>query len=314
MQRICLVIIFLAYCLIPTNAQDHESAQFVSFAGGSFIMGDQFGLGEPDERPLHTVSVDGFLIATHELTVGEFRQFVEATGYQTTAEKRGNASVYVVGVGSVKDSTANWQSPGFPYNDRYPVVLVSWIDAVHYCNWRSEQEGYESCYSFQGEEVTCDFSKSGYRLPTEAEWEYAARSGGKDYRFGWGNGHPGDEGKRWANVRDMVLGRATGTTGVWREYEDGYVYAAPVGTFEPNEAGLYDISGNVYEWCWDWLDENYYAVSPSHNPSGPESGEYRACRDVGFICYQEKARITRRGYGKTDLAFSWGGFRICRNR
>ncbi|MEE4256154.1 MAG: SUMF1/EgtB/PvdO family nonheme iron enzyme, partial [Bacteroidales bacterium] len=147
----------------------------------------------------------------------------------------------------------------------------------------------------------------------EAEWEYIARSGGRDIKYAWGNGSPEINGKKYANIRDESLGRASSRKGIQTGYDDGYVYAAPVGSFQPNSLGIYDLGGNVYEWCWDWFSDDYYKHSPADYPVCNEPCEMRSCRDVGFICYDISRRVISRGKGKPDLTFSWGGFRIARN-
>ncbi len=288
--------------------------QMVLVKQGSFEMGDIFGDGEEDELPLHMVELSSFYAGKCEITIGEFRQFVESTGYVSTAEKEKKARIWKAGIGVVNDSTCFWDKLNYEVTDQHPVVLVSWIDAVEYCNWRSRIEGLEACYAFFNDSVTCDFTKKGYRLLTEAEWEYIARDGGKRQKYSWGNGEPFvDEGKA-CNLRDETLGRASSKKGIWEGYNDDFVYAAPVGSFEPNSLGIYDLSGNVYEWCWDWYDENYYENSPSKDPNGPVSGEFHACRGGSFICYRQSIRVINRGKGNPDLTFSWGGFRIARTK
>jgi formylglycine-generating enzyme required for sulfatase activity len=280
--------------------------------GGRFDMGDTFGEGEVDETPVHEVVLSPFLIGKHEVTAGQFRTFVEATEYVTTAERSDGAMVFV-GKKVERRPDANWRNPYFDQDDRHPVVCVSWYDAVAYCNWRSRQEGLRLCYSGSGDEVTCDFKADGYRLPTEAEWEYAARSGGKPVRYAWGDGEPYVAGRKAANTRDEAAHRQWNIDKVWKGYDDGYAYTAPAGSFAPNDLGIHDISGNVYEWCWDWYDEEYYAHSVPCNPMGPRQGTMRACRDCGYTCAIRHECVASRGKGKPDLVFSWGGFRVARS-
>jgi len=119
----------------------------------------------------------------------------------------------------------------------------------------------------------CNFKANGYRLPTEAEWEYAGKSGGKTYMFSWGN----DTKKPKENVADLSFKKEFKQFLAWENYKDGYVYSSPVGTFTSNELGLYDISGNVYEWCWNW-STNSYEEKNVINPSGPENGTHKITR------------------------------------
>ncbi|UCE60849.1 MAG: formylglycine-generating enzyme family protein [Phycisphaerales bacterium] len=280
--------------------------------GGSFEMGNTFEGGDDDERPVHHVELDSFLIARTELTVGQFRKFIEATGYVTTAEQGKGCRVFGdVESGRKRDSS--WRNVYYEQDDRHPVVCVSWYDAVEYCNWRSREEGLEPCFSGSGKEITCDFSANGYRLPTEAEWEYAARSGGKSYKYAWGDGEPYIDGRLAGNTRDQAAARQFGLKKIWEGYDDGYAYTAPAGSFAPNELGIHDFSGSVYEWCWDWYDQYYYANTAAKNPAGPETGTNRASRDAGFSCSISQECVASRGRGNPKLTFSWGGFRIARS-
>ena len=184
---------------------------------GSFEMGDHFNEGSGSERPVHTVTLDAFYMDVHEVTVGQFREFANQSGYE---------------YGGNWDSVARY-SPG----DEYPMVNVSWNDATAYAKW------------------------AGKRLPTEAEWEYAARGGLIGKRYPWGDELSHDD----ANY--------SGTGG-----KDKWGRCSPVGSFEANGYGLYDMAGNVQEWCQDWYGENYYSSSPAKNPPGPGSGSSRVLR------------------------------------
>jgi len=170
------------------------------------------------------------------------------------------------------------------------MVEVSWYGAVAYCNWRSSEEGYESCYNLSTWE--CDFSKHGYRLPTEAEWEYAARGGLSGKRFPWANpnishteanyyahpGYPYDENP---------------TIGYHPDWNNGiYPHTSVVGSFSANGYGLYDMAGNVQEWCNDWYNGNYYDTSPYDNPEGPASSPY-GCRVLRGGSLNHYARFCR---------------------
>ncbi len=161
-----------------------------------------------------------------------------------------------------QDAKYTWRNPGFAQTDEHPVVNVSWNDAVAFCEWLSKQEGKR------------------YRLPTEAEWEYACRAGSTT-RFS-----NGDDPERPGDVGNVADGTAKAKYPKWNgtiTARDGYVYTAPVGTFRPNGFGLYDMHGNVWEWCSDWYDQSYYANSPVEDPQGPATGSDRVVRGGGWF-------------------------------
>lgn len=288
-----------------------KTTDMVYVEGGSFMMGNVFSGGDASELPVHEVKLDSYYIGRCEVTVGEFAEFVEATGYETTAEKDGGAKIFD-GTKMVQDSGACWKKVNFKQENDYPVVCVSWYDAVEYCNWRSRRDGLKPCYRGEGDDVVCDFEAGGYRLPTEAEWEYAARSRGRNYQYAWGNGEPYVNDEKAANIRDEAAKRGWGEAvqTYWEGYDDGYLFTSPVAAFAPNDLGVCGMSGNVYEWCWDWYDENYYAHSQTENPLGADSGEFRLCRDVGYGCLLEAARTCNRGKAAPGHRFLHGGFRL----
>jgi formylglycine-generating enzyme required for sulfatase activity len=194
--------------------------EMVWIQAGRFRMGTIQGYGFDNEQPVHWVSVDKFAMGRYEVTVGEFRRFVKASGYKTDAEKKGGCkSNYAKGWEWVKG--ANWRNPGYSQTDNHPVVCVSWDDATAYANWLSQQTGHT------------------YRLPTEAEWEYAARAG-TETKYWWGN----DIGSNRANCYNCGS-----------RWDDKST--APVGSFAANQFGLYDTVGNVREWTCSEYESNY---------------------------------------------------------
>ena len=206
----------------------------------------------PAEAPQHKVRISSdFLIGKFEVTVGQFRKFVSATQYKTEAEKRGGALVYVDGKWQDKRD-ASWKKPYLPQTDDHPVVCVSWNDARAFCDWLNKT----------------DLTKPGaweYRLPTEAEWEYAAR-GPKSLRYPWGN-----------DWDDWRLNRAKDT--------DGHDKTAPVGSFTfrgDSPFGLCDMAGNVWEWCEDTYDKDFYKTSPDADPVNRKEGERRVLHGGGW--------------------------------
>jgi formylglycine-generating enzyme required for sulfatase activity len=278
----------------PTSSEpkskDKTSAEGMVFIkGGCFDMGDTFGDGEDDEKPVHEVCVDDFYMGEHEVTVGEFRDFVNETGYKTEAES-GGGCVYYTGSEFQIGRDKYWDNPGFSQTDRSPVTCVSWNDANKLIKWKKRNTGLN------------------YRLPTEAEWEYAARGGGKKVKF---SGFSGElEIYKYGNFCDDNCDFNWKT----KNQNDGYKYTAPVGSFKPNGIGLYDMSGNVYEWVSDWYGKDYYRNSPKDNPKGPGSGEYRALRGGSWDDKPLHLRAANRFRGLPDeRSNSRGGFRIAQD-
>lgn len=216
--------------------------QFVGVKGGCYQMGNSFGDGEVDEKPVHEVCVDDFGIGRTEVTVDQFRSFVTDKGFTTDAEKDGGCYVWN-GATWDKNAAASWRSPGFSQEPTHPVTCVSWNDATAFASWLSRKSGRT------------------VRLPTEAEWEYAARSGGRSDKYVGGNDI---DSVAWYN------GNSGNKT-------------HPVGVKAANGTGLYDMTGNVWEWCSDWHGIDYYANSPRNNPAGPSSGSYRVIRGGSWL-------------------------------
>jgi formylglycine-generating enzyme required for sulfatase activity len=199
----------------------------------------------------------------------------------------------------------------------YPVVQVSWYGAAAFCNWRSQQAGLESCYDLS--RWKCDYRKNGVRLPTEAEWEYAARGGENNpyRRFPWG--HTDNISHSLANYFAKaeseyyydITAHQEGYQGPHPGYDDGvFPYIAPVDSFQPNGYGLYNAAGNVFEWCNDYYSENYYALSPVENPQGPQFGEYRIIRGGGWDIFSMFSRVAYRGISYSDGQDYTHGFRF----
>ena len=210
-----------------TLTADLSLFNMIYIPGGTFDMGCGSCTSDCDEneKPVHTVTVSNFYMSTTEVTVNHFRKFVEATHYTTDAERGDGCYVYE-GNWNLK-AGANWRTPGFSQTHDDPVVCVSWNDAVAFTVWLSNT------------------NKKNYRLPSEAEWEYAARSGGKNEKYAGTN----------SNLDDYA----------WIDNNSGNK-THPVGQKIPNGLGLYDMSGNVWEWCSDWYDEDYYKISPVKDP------------------------------------------------
>ena len=231
----------------------------VSIPAGMFEMGSSDKHGSADEYPRHTVSLDAFFLDMYEVTNRQFRKFVKATGYKTTAEIQGKAWAYVEDEQWTEVPGAWWRKPEgrasifASRRGSHPVVALSWEDAKSYCEW------------------------VGKRLPTEAEWEYAARAGTATNAW-WGGKLSGS--REVGNVADQTHKREFSERPwpILEQYDDHYVRTAPVGTFEPNGWGLYDMIGNASEWVADWYGNNYYAQSSRKNPQGPSTGHFKVLR------------------------------------
>ncbi len=273
----------------PRNATLTKTpADMVRIPGGTFAMGTNDGF--PFEGPVHSVTIKPFLLDRHEVTVGQFARFIKATGYKTEAEKFGWAGVFDPARGQwTKGDGANWRRPDGPNKPAAqlsePVTQISHADALAYAHW------------------------AGKRLPTEAEWEWAARGDLPGKTFPWGDDLT-PKGKPVANWwQGEFPARDTG--------EDGFKgRRAPVGRFAPNGYGLYDMAGNVWEWCGDWFDPDYYARSPKTNPRGPASGDERVIRGGSWMCslnYCRGFRAAARSHSAPDSGLNNLGFRCARD-
>ncbi len=269
---------------------DDRTDNMVLIPGGTFQMGSE---ESDDEKPVHRVTLSDFYLSKYEVTLAEFRAFIEASGYQTDAEKEGDSYGYE-GTEWKKIAGRNWRHDpeGNPAPDNHPVINVSWNDAVAYCQWLGEKTGLP------------------YRLPTEAEWEYAAGNGAKHTKFSWGNGDP--TGKKGGNVADETGKKKFSTWTIFSGYTDGFVFTAPVGSFDYNDFGLYDMTGNVWEWCSDWYGS--YASGNQTNPSGPASGSVRVLRGGSWLYHPLYCRVANRDSSTPGYRNGNVGFRLARTK
>jgi sulfatase modifying factor 1 len=180
--------------------------------------------------------------------------------------------------------------PKQPYwnNDNHPVVKVSWNNANAYAKWKKK------------------------RLPSEAEWEYAARAGRKGYFYSWGNKAPGR--RKGGNIADEALRSEKKFWRIWKNYYDGFVYTAPRGSFYSNDFGLFDMTGNVWEWCSDWYTANYYKSSPEKNPPGPEKASHKVLRGGSWNFAPRDVLATRRLHYRSDVELDYIGFRCAKDK
>jgi formylglycine-generating enzyme required for sulfatase activity len=297
----------------------------VSIPAGTFQMGDSIGDGGASERPVHTVTLDSFAMGKYEITNGQYCIFLNSA--YPSQLKVVNGFVYASG------DTAN----SFPYCDTStsssysqiafsnntfsvrtksardmsndPMVCVSWYGAAAYCNWRSQQEGREECYDLST--WTCDFSRKGYRLATEAEWEYAARGGLAGRRFPWGDTITHSQANYYSD--SYYSYDISPTRWYHPAWNDGNLpYTSPVGSFPANGHGLCDMAGNVWEWCNDWYLSSYYSSSSQTNPTGPITGAFRVIRGGGWYDYAGDCRVALRSYGyyPSSRYDGYGGFRV----
>jgi formylglycine-generating enzyme len=280
----------------------------VKLDGGPFLMGtdNREGFPHDGEGPVREVTLHPFYIDIHAVTNHQFESFVKATGYKTEAERWGWSFVFqghipaeryreivettVPGVAWwCKVSGANWMHPEDPDSNmdsraNHPVVHVSWNDAIEYCRW------------------------SGKRLPTEAEWEYAARGGLEQKEFPWGD-ELTPNGRHMCNIWQ-------GEFPVSDLAEDGYSAPAPVDAFPPNGYGLYSLAGNTWEWCQDWFHPTHHLTATRHNPVGPLEGQARVMRGGSYLChhsYCNRYRVAARTSNTPDSTTTNIGFRCVRD-
>jgi formylglycine-generating enzyme len=288
------------------RSTDRKLSGMVPVPGGRTLMGDPFDEGYPadGETPVHTVELPDFRLDATQVTNAQFATFVKDTGWVTDAEELGVSAVFGLALRDNPDLPrshvlrqvdgtpwwlavrgATWRAPEGPGSDvrhrqNHPVVHVSWLDAEAYAGW------------------------AGKRLPTEAEWEYAARGGLQGARYPWG---------------DELVPRGRWRCNIWQgsfpevnTLEDGYLTTCPVRAFPPNTFGLFGTSGNVWEWCGDWFSPTYYTESPMPSPTGPDHGTQRVMRGGSYLChdsYCNRYRVAARSSNTPDSATANTGFR-----
>ncbi|POH74999.1 formylglycine-generating enzyme family protein [Arthrobacter glacialis] len=283
----------------------------VSIPAGTFAMGDPFDEGYPadGETPVHQVDMSAFSIDTMAVSNASFAAFIDATGYRSESELYGTSAVFHLAVQARKTDIlgpaagtpwwlnvrgADWAHPAGPLSSwqdipNHPVTQVSHTDALAYCAW------------------------AGRALPTEAQWEYAARGGLEQARYPWGNELHGTD-PAGGLVHNCNIWQGTFPTE--NTLDDGFLTTAPVDSFEPNGYGLYQTSGNVWEWCADWFLPKYYkgclAKGTMMDPEGPTVGRGRVMRGGSYLChdsYCNRYRLAARSANTPDSASGNLGFR-----
>ncbi|RMB61934.1 formylglycine-generating enzyme family protein [Tessaracoccus antarcticus] len=290
---------------VPASRTSRHGIEQVAVPAGTFAMGDHHGDGHPDdgETPIHTVTLSAFDIDATSVTNADFATFVDATGYLSESERQGFSAVFHLAFAGADDDVlgtaggapwwygvrgADWRHPDGPGStidgrDEHPVVQVSWDDAQAYCAW------------------------AGRSLPTEAQWERAARGGVEGQRYPWGDDIPARAtGTHWPC--NIFQGSFPGENTT----EDGFLTTAPVRSYATNALGLWQMVGNVWEWCADWFDPHWYAASPRENPQGPAAGSGRVMRGGSYLChdsYCNRYRNAARTSNTPDSASGNVGFR-----
>lgn len=283
------------------TTHDDNTTNMVKLSGGSFLMGgNDKSFPSDGEGPVRKVTLNPFWIDTYTVTNAQFAQFIAATNYVTEAEKFGWSYVFYMFLPEDHPPTrgvqsapwwrqvfgASWQHPEGPNSNvdnrqNHPVIHVSWNDAVAYANW------------------------VGKRLPTEAEWEYAARGGLRQKRYPWGDQlHP--KNKHRCNIWQGKFPQQN-------TKRDGFLGTAPVDSFHPNKYGLYNSSGNVWEWCSDWFSPTYHRLSPRDNPKGPPMGDAKVMKGGSYLChksYCNRYRVAARTHNTPDSSTGHMGFRL----
>ena len=284
-----------------TRVRVWASDSMALIPAGAFQMGTNFTDDPEDAQPNHTVTNSAFYMDKYEVTSQHWQDvYIWATnnGYAFT-------------------------DPGAGKAPNHPVHTISWHDCVKWCNARSQKEGLTPCYYLDAAQTVIyktdtsnawndavKWTANGYRLPTEAEWEKAARGGAVGMRF------------PWADANTITNSRANYNGNTAYAYDLGPAgynplfaptpYTSPVGYFAPNGYGLYDMAGNVWEWCWDWYGSTYYSSSPASDPCGPASGTYRVVRGGYWGSYAGDCRVALRSYGSPGSSLYYVGFRCVR--
>ena len=286
--------------VVRVTAEDGNAAgpAMILVPAGSFQMGRD-GVA----TPIHTVNLDAFYIGKYEVThqeVIDVYNWANQQGYvncssSTVTNATGNQQE-LLDIYSIY-CAIDWNGSQLVFGGspkasdiQCPCIEITWYGSVAYCNYLSLQQGLTPCYDLS--DWSCDWSANGYRLPTEAEWEYSARGA--------------------TNTPDYLYAGSDNIDEVAWYISNSSGHTHPVGQKDDNDIGTYDQSGNVYEWCWDWYDSSYYGSSPQDNPTGPSGGSYRVFRGGGWSYYASACEVAYRTYTTPSFSNYYLGFRLCR--
>ncbi len=250
-----------------------DGPEMITVQGGAFLMGNDYASGVggqgSDEGPQHKVTISSFKMSKTEVTFELFDQFCDATGHQRPSDGKNGRG-------------------------KKPVTNVSWESAIKFCNWMSDNELIDKYYIIQSDssafKVTINENSKGYRLPTEAEWEYAARGGEKRAKWAFSGSNDYKE-VAWMKTNSSLTPHE-------------------VGLKKPNDLGIYDMSGNVWEWCWDFYDKSYYKNSPEQDPKGSDKGTDRVYRGGCWTSSQDDLRLTVRQHNTQNIPSGGVGIRL----
>lgn len=322
-RRPVVLVSFALFYVAFAGAEKQAPSRYEGFVfirGGTFQMGDTWGDGPfaMSELPLHEVRVDNFLLSKFEVTVADFQEFVTATGFVTVAEQDAGLHPSQAIVLNGKSSYPSWRAHWFVQGPDHPVVIVAWEDAIAYCNWLSGRHHLPTAYDQKTGQLLDSAGQptkqirrvAGFRLPTEAEWEFAARNRGQKVRFG-----NGQDVARASQMNFDAAGTGQAVPSLRLPPANAHPYnepgatrggTTPVGTFPPNTLGLYDLSGNAWEWCSD-RGGTHYSPKRQINPcaqggsghilrGGTYDTDAKACRASARIDWHDRAWCSASGF------------------
>lgn len=302
MNRLIILTAFLTGLSLTGAAQ--IKPEMVLVEGGNFQMGNSGSAspkGDPDERPVHNVTVKSFYISKYELTVKEYKQFIaekeSATDFSNLRNHKMPSAPDSTWLAEHPDTKKHYPMPTqkwWGWGEDLPMFHITWYDAVSFCNWLSAKEGLQKCYSMNADGgIEVDINKNGYRLPTEAEWEYAARGGNK-------------------SKKTLYSGSSSPSSVCWYDETTALKGPKKVGTKAPNELGIYDMCGNVWEWCSDFYAKDYYAKCPKSNPINLNISPYRVIRGGSWHYNADYATLTSRDGPEPQYTNYNYGMRLCK--